>query len=290
MPAKGVCLAIGLNQIDLTTPAYTGMQAPVLQGCENDANSIAAAIQVLPEFVNPATVLLTASATKAAVTAQIQQAVSSLVAGDLFVLHYSGHGMQGEIDSTGAPTTNVNDASSWVLYDAPLSDDELADLLSAAVEGTRIVVISDSCFSGLGIQTNNRMARGLTRAQARQVLRNVPRYFQERRIRRAAGPATSLGALMLFAACAADEEALDDQDPTNPSNSHGLYTATLLSVFQGNGTPFSDTYEAFQATIASAVSQAAAPSQQNPPDPVLTVRGNPPDAAAFTQSSPPFQV
>ena len=88
----GIALTIGLNHVG---SFYQG-GAPVLHGCANDARAIAA-LCAKQGFGEP-TVLIDRQATVAAVTRAISAAAAVLKPGDLFVIHYSGHGMQGDLE------------------------------------------------------------------------------------------------------------------------------------------------------------------------------------------------
>src|SRR5262249_35534646 len=138
---------IGLNDIDHTSSAYIGVDAQPLDGCESDATSIANLVSQPGFGFDPPTVLLTKGAKKAAVTGFLSdQATNVLQDGDLLVLHYSGHGMQGSLDDSGQPDIGSTVTTCWVLYDEPLSNHELAQILLQFKPGVRILVLSDSCF------------------------------------------------------------------------------------------------------------------------------------------------
>lgn len=137
--AQGLALHIGLNKVD---PAhYQGWDGTLL-ACEADANDMHA-ITAGRGFTT--SILLTAQATAAAVTGAIQDAADRLVAGDLFVLTYSGHG--GQVKDTSGDETDFLDET-WVLWDRQLLDDELFALWHEFAAGVRILVLSDSCHSG----------------------------------------------------------------------------------------------------------------------------------------------
>ena len=137
--AKGIAVTIGLNEVD---PDHYG--GPMrLRGCVNDANDISeiAADQGF-DCKDP---LLDAKATRTAVIAAIEGAANSLEAGDIFLLHYSGHG--GWVKDDGGDEDDGRDET-WCLYDGMMLDDELGRLWAAFAAGVRVVVLSDSCHSG----------------------------------------------------------------------------------------------------------------------------------------------
>jgi hypothetical protein len=89
--------------------------------------------------------LLGPQATRAAVIARITAAAQALAPGDIFLLSFSGHG-------DFVPDHNRDDPDrrdeSWCLYDGRLLDDRLPRLWARFAPHVRIVVISDSCYSG----------------------------------------------------------------------------------------------------------------------------------------------
>ena len=118
---NGIWLTIGLNLVD---PAgYPGIQVPQLFGCENDAKNMAQLLGGLPGYDATASqTLLGSQATRAAVQGFISNAATIVRnPGDVFVIHHSGHGMQGGVDSTGQPVPNSSEVTSWVLFDGPLA-------------------------------------------------------------------------------------------------------------------------------------------------------------------------
>jgi hypothetical protein len=136
---RGIALTIGLNRV--STDHY-GSAMP-LRGCVNDARDIFAIARGQQfECFEP---LLDDKATRAEVITSIRQAANELQPGDLFLLHYSGHGAsirdQNQDEPDGRDET-------WCLYDGMMIDDELALLWGEFRPGVRIVVLSDSCHSG----------------------------------------------------------------------------------------------------------------------------------------------
>lgn len=137
---KGMSLHIGLNAVDATH--YAGWDGK-LHACENDAADMEAIARSMG-FVDVDS-LLTRQATRQAVLNACQHAAGELVAGDLFLLTYSGHGGQVP-DLNNDETDNIDET--WCLYDGQLIDDELFALFATFREGVRILVLSDSCHSG----------------------------------------------------------------------------------------------------------------------------------------------
>lgn len=127
-------LTIGIN-------AYGG--GNTLQGCVNDARDMAAELARRGYAV---TALLDEAATRDHMLDALTQAVAQLHYRDRLVIHYSGHGTRVP-DQSGDEPDAWDEA--WVSQDLrPILDDDLAVLFDARAFGSRIVVLSDSCYSG----------------------------------------------------------------------------------------------------------------------------------------------
>lgn len=137
--SKGLSLHIGLNYVDPN--AYGGWNG-ALAGCINDANSMEA-IARNKGFQTQK--LIDSQATATQVVSKICEISQQLVAGDIFLLTYSGHGGQLP-DQTGMEEDRMDET--WVLWDRELLDNELYCLWSRFAPGVRIFVSSDSCHSG----------------------------------------------------------------------------------------------------------------------------------------------
>lgn len=290
--AKGICLAVGLNVVDTSSPDYRGARIPALEGCVNDAVAVADLVHALPGYVAP-TVLTNDQATHDAVLARVDAAAHDLEPGDLFVFHYSGHGMKGAWDANGRPDPDA-EASSWVLYDRPLGHDELYRHWAPFRNGVRILVLSDSCHSGSAIRNlgagGGYRVRGLERDARRRVLENQHALFRERSLRegvlRSDGGAPG-AAILLISGCQFAETSLDTVD--RRGKPHGLFTATLLDVWDRGR--FAGDYAAFHRQVAEqtdAQSRRIDPSHRQNPN--FFPLGSPVDVAVFAGSSPPFMV
>lgn len=131
-----------------------GSSAPDYDG-ENLASSLA---RWAEDAGYSPTLLIGAEATnKDVVVAEIEKAAKELVPGDCLLITYTGHGGRAK-DENGdelghATTSNGHENgekptdSTWCLNGGDLSDDELAEKLSAIRRGVRVVVIVDSCYS-----------------------------------------------------------------------------------------------------------------------------------------------
>ncbi len=136
---KGLSLHIGLNMVD--PDHYNGWKGE-LAACENDANDME---MIASSQGFKTTMLLSANATRAAVTGNISNAAKQLNPGDIFYISYSGHG--GQLPDLNGDEPDGQDET-WCLYDGELIDDELNQLWTDFKEGVRIFVTSDSCHSG----------------------------------------------------------------------------------------------------------------------------------------------
>lgn len=139
---KSYALLIGLNQIDPNH--YAGWNGNLLV-CESDALNM----QIFTKNYTNGTTLLSSQATRNNVIAEIKKAAKELESGDLFLIYYSGHGGN-EIPDINRDEKGEMDEfdETWCLYDGQLIDDELFLLWHEFKEGVRIILISDSCFSG----------------------------------------------------------------------------------------------------------------------------------------------
>ena len=153
--ANGYYLTIGLNEV---SDFYT---ASPLAGCINDARDISRIAESQGfkkprNFANQQYAMLTDSAaTFDRVLAEIRAAGQQMSAGDIFLLHYSGHGLEnGTIDESGDVDT------CWATYDKPLIDNELYAAWFSFPNNSRILVFSDSCHSGTMIRTINKRDLG----------------------------------------------------------------------------------------------------------------------------------
>lgn len=135
----GISLHIGLNRVD--PKHYAGWAGP-LNACEADAIDMEAIAAGRGLSTN---VLLTKDATREATRTAIRAAANKLVAGDLFVISYSGHG--GQLPDLNDEESDGQDET-WCLYDGQWVDDEMYAALSEFAPKVRVLLLSDSCHSG----------------------------------------------------------------------------------------------------------------------------------------------
>jgi lysophospholipase L1-like esterase len=143
-------LHVGLNLLD---PAHYAGWDGALSGCENDAT----AMERLARGQGFETrLLLTEAATRSAVIAAITEAAEVLQPGEMFLFTMAGHG--GRIpdwngDELDDGTGTAMDET-LCLFDSQLVDDELYLLWSRFREGVRILMVGDTCHSGMPIRFN----------------------------------------------------------------------------------------------------------------------------------------
>ena len=142
---KGHALVIGINRVNPNH--YSGWDG-ALDVCEADANKITAYLK--KQKFGSIAKLLTKEATRPNVISALDNIATKSTAGDLVVVYYSGHGGNEIPDFNKDEDDPWSDRydETWCLYDAQLIDDELYYQWKKFKKGVRIVVMSDSCFSG----------------------------------------------------------------------------------------------------------------------------------------------
>ena len=273
---KGISLHIGLNSVD---PAHYSGWSGDLAACEADADDMEA-IAKGKKF--SATKLLTRDGTRDRVVAEIQRAASSLDAGDIFFLTYSGHGGQ-------LPDRNGDEADrldeTWCLFDGQIVDDELHALYARFKKGVRIFVLSDSCHSGtvtkMAFYQGTLGARSATPDAPAVRYRNMPLaatqkvYRQNKKFYDAIldNPALREAKSQVQATILLISGSMDNQ-LSSDGTFNGLFTGTLLQVWN-NGT-YKNDYRAFHRSIV----------RRMPPDqtPHFSVVGTP--SPAFEKQRP----
>ena len=137
---QGYSLHIGVNNTD--TAHYEGLQP--LKAAVNDAlfwESFArkAGYQTRKLHDQEATVNT--------VKAALSEIAERMIPGDILLLTYAGHGGQLQNEKQAGLDKEPFDQT-WCLFDRQMLDDELHECFVSFREGTRIVVVSDSCHSG----------------------------------------------------------------------------------------------------------------------------------------------
>lgn len=252
MPAKGISLHIGLNFVN---PDHYGGWDGELQACEFDAKDLKA---IAGGLGYSTAMLLTKAATSEAVIEGINQAAAKLVAGDIFLLTYSGHGGQVP-DTNGDETDAERQDETWVLYDRQLIDDELWNLWRRFKPGVRVFVLSDSCHSGTVTRVMPSFpatgpaprVRMLPPKQAAKVYRqNADLYDSIQESVPAGEKALIRPSVILISGCQDNQLSLDGAK-------NGLFTENLKKVWRKGR--FKGGYRKFRDEIAQRM-----PPQQTP--------------------------
>jgi metacaspase-1 len=261
--STGISLHIGLNAVD---PRHYGGWAGILRGCENDAAAMA---EVARGSSFKALTLLTRQATSENVLRLLYAASSRLIAGDIFLLTFAGHGSQIP-DVNGDEEDGLDET--WLLFDRMLIDDELYGAFSRFVAGVRIVMVSDSCHSGTiardGVYSNLVSIRPLmikyggtaqprfrvTHEEIAAATYNKHRAVYSKIVLSPSaysGDQVTIGAsVILIAACQDNQVAADGPE-------HGLFTQALLKTW-GRG-KYTESYYAFCRDIGKGMPPTQTP-------------------------------
>lgn len=165
------------------------------------------------------------------------------------MLTYAGHG--GQLPDLNGDEPDGLDET-WCLYDGQLIDDEIYFLLGQFKPDTRILVFSDSCHSGSVVR--NAYYAALPPGGEAIHYRNMPleltvrTYYANKafydgilldpKLKDAESQVTA--SVMLIAGC-------HDNQKAGETGFHGLFTATLLHVW--NGGKFQGDYQSFHKAI-----------------------------------------
>ncbi len=255
--AKGISLHIGMNKVDPNgyplRPTRRGKKYVVLSdkydpvsfdcdfkigwvgplsSCELDADNMH---ELLKNQKFRAKTLKTKKATTKNVIKEIRSAAKKLVAGDTFLLSYSGHGAQVE-DLSGDEADGEDET--WCLYDRMFLDDEQRELYAEFAEGVKIVVLSDSCHSGSATRSANSNSSAELRPHECGELREMEErtavavYLGRKKEydqiqRNLQNPPPKLKASrVLFSACQDYEHAMGYDDG-------GVFTVALIKIWNG---------------------------------------------------------
>jgi metacaspase-1 len=260
---QAISIHLGLNAVN--PDAYRGWSGP-LRGCENDARAMQA-IAAAQGFTSQ--LLLGAAASRLNLLAAMDRAAAELAAGDLLLLTYSGHGAS-VADRGGDEPDNRDEV--WCLHDGLLVDDEIHHQLCKFGVGVRVLVVSDSCFSG-SVTRDDRTTPATTHvvrpsasrsggaavrdrrapaARIRAVWRASAGEYEARKAAVAATHAVEPAAgIILLAAC-------EDRQTAHDGEVHGLFTAALLATW--NSGAFAGDHDAFLAAIRTRVGAAQTPT------------------------------
>lgn len=252
---KPASIHIGLNRTDPS--AYGGWSA-ALSGCENDARAMAELATAQGFSPTP---LLGGEATVARVLAILRETADKAIPGQTVLVTFSGHGAS-LADRKGRDEEPDQRDEAWCLFDGLLLDDEIHDRMCAFPSGVRILVVSDSCFSGSvtrgapavphvappqPARRDGTIARPkrLPRPRARTLARTHADVYQARRDGLATTARDRTAASVLLLAACADLETASDGDP------HGHFTAALLEAWDKGA--FVGDHEALHRALVAAL-------------------------------------
>jgi hypothetical protein len=257
--AKGVALTIGLNSVD---PGHYQGWSGDLVACEADARDMA---QIAKSCGFTVVTLLTKAATRGALTQAIRAQAQSLVAGDILMLSYSGHG--GQLPDLNADEEDDGQDETWCLFDGELVDDELYAAFAEFASGVRVLVFSDSCHSGTAVKLAFYSATG-DRSHAARAARGFTGGDGEPRYRAMPAPValrTYLANQALYDPILRDSNLRAAEDKVKASvllisgcqdnqlsadgTFNGLFTGTLKQVW--NGGKFKGGYRSFRNRIVN---------------------------------------
>ncbi|HEX6043116.1 MAG TPA: caspase family protein [Pyrinomonadaceae bacterium] len=283
--ARGISMHVGVN--------FTSVSTTPLLGCVNDAMEMALIAE--EHGFEGREVIANSQATFSYVTNKIKDAATRLSAGDIFFFTFSGHGSY--MPDEDFDETDYRDET-LVLHDLMLSDDVLArDLWPRFAAGVRILMVSDSCFSGTvsqriappksdrneenaGVETRRiaddrdtripKVRSGMLKMipnedRLRHLARNKDLY--EKMFRDLPEKPVVTATVLLFAAC-------EDSDTTADGFPNSVFTQTVLDVVRRRSPPTS--YTQLRTDVAALLVSTQVPQ--------LTVFG--PDAVAFEAQGP----
>lgn len=255
--AQGISLHIGVNKVD---PGHYGSDE-ALEFCEADAQSM---IEIADKQGFDSSILLSAEATCDAVSEGIRNAAKKLGEGDTFFLTYAGHG--GQVRDANKDERRGEDGQfvrgdnldeTWCLFDRQLIDDELAMLWTEFKLGVRIVVLSDSCHSGTATRGHrdhsmtvdeniekfgqpNPVHRALTRKRATEIYMRSRDMYDDIQLALPKILPRSKACILLISGC-------QDKELSGEAMGHGLFTESLLEVWDGGS--FDGSYAELQTQI-----------------------------------------
>ena len=249
MPGTVYALLIGINDY----PADVGP----LTGCSNDVDHVHDYLKAVRGVDTLAVeVLKNADATRANIIAGMRGHLGRAKAGDVAVLHYSGHGARCKSAAAFAQYFPDGMDEGLVCFDSrrpggfDLADKELAILFAELAEpGPHLAAIFDCCHSG----SATRSADDFTNLQARQTHtvydeRPLETYldgYYARLLQRKVPLEIPQGRHVLLAACQRYQKAFESKDHA------GVFTSTMLEVLEksGPGISYADLFVRCRAAV-----------------------------------------
>lgn len=137
---KRLALCLGITRVD--PAAYDGWDGSC-PGCDRDAARVATLAH--DRGFEGVCALVDACVDHHYVVPAFEAAAERLVADDLLLLYYSGHGGQ-QADADGDEYDRHDETLCW--YRGEVIDDQIAGYLRRLPAGVRVLLVSDSCNSG----------------------------------------------------------------------------------------------------------------------------------------------
>jgi hypothetical protein len=185
------------------------------------------------------------TATKAAVGAALWNVAQVLGDGDTLLVTFSGHG--GRVTDLDGEGLDGGIDESWSLADGELLDDTLCGYWQLFKPGVRIVVVSESCYSGGMMRTADEEELLLVAPPAPRRMRGMrgEPYWAEPDVKKAMGPSAVVEPPRDTGGVRATVLLLTATSETMPAQA-GLFTDCLLGVWAG-GTHSGSYRELFDA-------------------------------------------
>lgn len=168
------------------------------------------------------------AATRSAVHDALSAAARALEPGQTLLVTFSGHGSR-------VPDANCDERDrldeTWCLHDANLIDDELVEIWRLAATGSRVLVVSESCFGGGMVRNDEVVAAcpsppaGRPVYRSGRVMRGVPQYAPPSPSCISREPADDDGIRACVLVLSAADEAQKARE--------GLYLRHLLELWDG---------------------------------------------------------
>jgi len=232
-------------------------------------------IQLLEAAEFDQTELTNDEATRDRVREELSALAKSTEVGAHVVVYFSGHGAT--LPDLNQDELGVLRDGAWFLYDGMLVDDELTEALTEFEEGVRVVLISDSCFTGTIVSDallNPREEEDPSTIDTRssklapvdigdRVYEAQKDFYDPILTRPPADPDDAKAAVLILSACEKGELARVDEEGVS------VFTRTLVTVW--NDGRFTGTYGELFDRVSTAVTEAV-PLQH----PVKRLAGNQP--------------
>jgi len=245
---KAVSLHIGINVVD---KKFYGSNVPELEMCEFDMLRTLDLMKELGYEVNRP--LVNSDATIDNILSSILELGNLAGKGGTLLISYSGHGAP--LDSSeGTVDDDEAEDQAWVTYDGFLVDDRINECFSQLPEGLRVILISDSCFSGSisRFAKPGLRAKSIDKRQVKAILNRNNLTVQDLKMK---GPIPVPKASIILLSASTDKQFAFEDDKG------GLYTSAMLKTFgelkSTNRT--SVNYEEFQRIILDKIKGSQQP-------------------------------